>query len=81
MNLTLELLYSLCLFNVQAKDLAACRVLSNATVLTYKSELAQVDKIERDIASKIPNNLKITVNIVSALQSGNIYVPLINKEW
>jgi ABC-type oligopeptide transport system ATPase subunit len=69
------------MFNTQAKDLSACRTLANATVITYKSELHQVDKVEQYIASRISPDTKLVISVISALQNGNVYVPLINKEF
>lgn len=81
MQLTIEAIFAICMFNNEAKYHQACRSIANASVLQYKQELSQVDKIERDISARIPPNVRVAVNVISALQSGNIYIPLINKEF
>ena len=81
MTITIELLFAICMFNNEAKYYQACKSIANASYLQYKQELSQLDKIERDISAKIPPDVVMTVNVINALQSGNIYIPLINKEF
>ena len=79
--LTVELIFAICMFNNEAKYHQACKSIANASYLQYKQELSQLDKVEQELNKRIPNDLKITFTVINALQSGNIYVPLINKEF